>query len=43
MVPVSREEALEAIRQEKGKHFDPELTDLFIDMMAKEGPELVEE
>ncbi len=43
MAPISKEEALEAIRQESGKHFDPALTDLFVDMMGKEGPEFAEE
>jgi diguanylate cyclase (GGDEF)-like protein len=43
MAPVGREEALEAILQEKGMHFDPELTDLFVEMMKKEGPEFQEE
>jgi diguanylate cyclase len=41
--PVSREEALEAIRQDRGMHFDPALTDLFVDMMKKEDPEFGEE
>ncbi len=37
--PMSKEDALEDIRQGRGKHFDPALTDLFVDMMEKEGPE----
>jgi HD-GYP domain-containing protein (c-di-GMP phosphodiesterase class II) len=41
--PASREETLEAIRQDRGMHFDPALTDLFVDIMEKKDPEFVEE
>ncbi len=36
---MSKEEALEAIKNNKGKHFDPELTDVFIAMMQEGGPD----
>lgn len=36
-VPMSKKEALEAIKNNKGKHFDPELTDVFIAMMQEGG------
>jgi diguanylate cyclase (GGDEF)-like protein len=39
MAPLGKDEALEAIRQEEGKHFDPALTDLFVDMMEENCPE----
>ncbi len=41
--PVSKEEAIEAIRQNRGKHFDPELTDLFVDIMESAEPEFGQE
>jgi diguanylate cyclase (GGDEF)-like protein/PAS domain S-box-containing protein len=40
MDPASKEEALKAIEANKGKHFDPGLTDIFLEMMKKEEPEL---
>ena len=38
--PASKEQALEAIEANKGKHFDPALTDVFLEMMRKEDPDL---
>jgi len=40
---MSKDEALQAIRQGRDEHFDPELTDLFISMMETEDPEMVKE
>ncbi len=40
--PAGKEEALEAIRQNRGKHFDPALTDLFVEMMETKDPEFGE-
>ena len=41
--PMSKEDALEDIRQGREKHFDPALTDLFVAMMETKDPEFSEE
>ena len=41
--PMDLHDALEAIRQERAKHFDPALTDMFLDMMEEDSSNLVKE